>query len=182
MLDAQVLTDIAAAFGPEQKVTAGKWFGKPCLKADGKVFAALWEGGMAFKLTGTAHTKALQVEGARLFDPRGRGHPMKEWVQIPACQSSTWGEFARLAYEYVAHRAQVLKDQVLSDLIQARQMILGAASSLSSAQQDEVFLTLWSVRDMLAHLVGWDYANLEAVRAIREDAKLADTLLVAIGQ
>jgi hypothetical protein len=96
------LDEIAAQFGPELAVTTGKWFGKPCLKAGGKVFVVQWGRDLAFKLTGMAHSEALQVEGAHLFDPRGKGTAMKEWVQIPAAQSSVWSRFARLACEYVS--------------------------------------------------------------------------------
>jgi len=166
MSDSHILAEIAAGFDPEQDVTTGKWFGKPCLKVGGKVLATLWGDGMAFKLTGKAHAEALQVEGARLFDPRGQGHPLKEWVQIPAAQSWTWNRFARLACEYVAGAAQAKKDEIISGLVAARKEILAAVSSLSPAEQDEVFLGEWSVKDLLAHLVGWDYTNLEAVKEI----------------
>jgi hypothetical protein len=43
---------------------------------------------------------------------------------------------------------------------------LEAASSLSTAQQKQVFLGSWTVMDLLAHLAGWDMANVEAVQAI----------------
>lgn len=166
MNDTQVLNRIAAEFGPQQDVATSKWFGMPCLKVDGKVFAALWAGDMAFKLTGEAHAQALQVEGAHLFDPRGKGHPMKEWVQIPAGQSSTWSHFARLACQYVAGAAQAQKDQIISGLVEARRKVLHAASLLSTVQQEEIFLGVWSVKDLLAHLAGWDYTNLQAVQEI----------------
>lgn len=166
MDDPQILSELAAEFSAEQNVTVGKWFGKLCLKVDGKVFAALWRGELAFKLTGEAHSEALQVKGAHLFDPRGQGHPMKAWVQIPAAQSSTWSHFARLACEYVAGAAQAEKDAIIRGLVKARRKILEAASLLSPAVQDEVFLGVWSVKDLLAHLVGWDYTNLKAVKEI----------------
>jgi hypothetical protein len=162
----QILNDIAAELSSGQDVTVGRWFGKPCLQVGGKVFAALWGGDMAFKLTGQAHVEALQVEGAHLFDPRGKGHPMKEWVQIPAAQSSTWSHFARLACEYVAGAAQAKKDEIIRGLVEARIKILDAASLLSPAEQDEVFLGVWSIKDLLAHLAGWDYTNLRAVEEI----------------
>ncbi len=95
------LDEIASEFGPDLGVATGKWFGKPCVKAGDKVFVVLWGKDLASKLTGEAHAQALAVEGAHLFDPRGIGHPMKEWVQVPAAQSSTWSRFAHLAYEYV---------------------------------------------------------------------------------
>jgi len=166
MTDMQELNDIAAQFDPKLDVATGKWFGKPCIKVRGKVFVVLWQGDLAFKLTGKAHSEASQIVGAHLFDPRGKGHPMKEWVQVPAAQSSTWSRFAQLAHGYVAGFAQAKKDQVISDLVEARRKILDAASSLPPAQQDEVFLGIWSVKDLLAHLVGWDFANVEAAQAI----------------
>jgi len=157
---------MSVELGQTRSVAPGKWFGKPCLKVDGKVFAALWQGDMAFKLTGEAHTEALQVEGAHLFDPRGKGHPMKEWVQVPAQHSAIWSHFAELARDYVAGAAQVEKDGIIGGLQAAREKILDAIRSLSPAQQDEVFLGEWSVKDLLAHLVGWDYTNREAVEEI----------------
>ena len=140
MTDAQTLEGIAIQFSPELDVAMGKWFGMPCLKVGGKVFVALWEDDLVFKLTGAAHSEALQLEGVRLFDPRGKGHPLKEWVLVPAAQSSTWGRFAQLACETVATASQAKKDQVISELVEARRRILEVASSLSPAQQDEVFL------------------------------------------
>ena len=106
MTTTQKLDEIAARFDPELDVTTGKWFGKPCLKTGKKVFAALWDGDLVVKLTGEAHAEALRVEGAHLFDPRGKGHPMKEWVQIPVTRSATWNRFAELAHRYVAGVAQ----------------------------------------------------------------------------
>jgi hypothetical protein len=166
MNDTQVLNEIAAEFSPEQDVVAGKWFGNQCLKVGGKVFAALWGGDLAFKLTGEAHSEALQVEGAHLFDPRGQGNPMKAWVQIPAVQSSTWSHLARLACEQVAGAAQAEKDDLIFGLVEARRKIVDAVGLLSPAEQDEVYLGTWSVKDLLAYLVGWDYTNLKAVEEI----------------
>ena len=62
--------------------------------------------------------------------------------------------------------AQAKKDKIIAELVEARGKILDAASSLSPADQDRVFLGVWSVKDLLAHLVGWDFANLEAAQAI----------------
>jgi len=167
----QILNELVAEFSAEQDVTLGKWFGKPCLKVGGKVFAALWGGGMAFKLTGESHAEALQVAGALPFDPRGKGHPMKEWVQIPTAQSPAWSHFARLACEYVAGAAQAEKDGIINGLERVRRKILDTASLLSPLEQEKVFLGAWSIKDLLAHLAGWDYTNLDAVRKIRAGEK-----------
>ena len=166
MIDGDMLNEIAAQFTPERQVTSGKWFGKPCLKVHGMVFAALWQDDMAFRLAGEAHERALDIEGAHLFDPRGGGHPMKEWVQIPVSRSSTWKWFAQLACEYVAGAGQVKKDEIISGLAEVRRKILDVASSLPADRQGEVFLGAWSTREVLAHLAGWDITNLEAVKEI----------------
>lgn len=166
MTDTQKLEEIAAQFAPEQNVTIGKWFGKPCLKTENKVFVTLWEGDLAFKLMGNPHSEALQIEGAHLFDPRGKGHPMKKWVQIPVAQSSVWSQFAGSAYECVTKAAELQKNEIISKLIETRQEILNTASALSSKEQNEVFLGIWSAKDLLAHLVGWDFTNLEAAKQI----------------
>jgi hypothetical protein len=59
------------------------------------------------------------------------------------------------------------KQQLLADLIAARLELVTTAMTLRREQQDTPFLGTWSAHDIVAHLVGWDYANLEAVDAIR---------------
>lgn len=66
-------------------------------------------------------------------------------------------------------KSQVLrKDQILSNLFETRQSILTEASELSETEQDQVFLGIWSVKDLLAHLIGWDETNLLATKSILE--------------
>jgi hypothetical protein len=67
----------------------------------------------------------------------------------------------------MATKSQVLrKEQVLSNLIEARQRILAEVSKLSEPEQDQVFLGIWSTKDLLAHLMGWDKANLDAAKSV----------------
>jgi hypothetical protein len=81
---------------------SGKMFGMPCLKnTNGKAYAGLFEDSMVFKLGGPSHAEALTLTGTRLFDPSGRGRPMKEWVVVPVEHASRWLEFARKACAYV---------------------------------------------------------------------------------
>ena len=64
-------------------------------------------------------------------------------------------------------RSQILrKERVLADLIQTRHTILAEAASLSGEQHNQVFLGIWSIKDLLAHLIGWDLTNLHAVRSV----------------
>jgi hypothetical protein len=79
----------------------GKMFGMPCVTVNGKTFAGLHKGDMTFKLSPEPRARALEIEGATLFDP-GMGRPMKEWVSVPASQSGHWRELAEEAYSYVA--------------------------------------------------------------------------------
>lgn len=65
-------------------------------------------------------------------------------------------------------QAQTVKEQIISGLADTRNRILNVASELSPVEQDQVFLGIWSVKDLLAHLVGWDHANLEAAGAVLE--------------
>lgn len=76
-------------------------FGKPCFKMNGKAFISLFENEMVFKLTGEAHTSALSLPGARLFDPSGKGRAMKEWVQVPYTHKAKWKTLAESAAAYM---------------------------------------------------------------------------------
>ena len=58
------------------------------------------------------------------------------------------------------------KEGLLSGLIEVRQKILQEVIPISDEERDQPFLGIWSIKDMLAHLAGWDYANLEGVRAV----------------
>jgi hypothetical protein len=60
------------------------------------------------------------------------------------------------------------KEQILSKWLQTRQSILAEAPRLSEKQQDEVFLGIWSIKDLLAHLTGWDRTNLDAIQSVLE--------------
>lgn len=91
---------VASEVEAEPGVTRGAWFGMPCLKSNGKVFAGYdaQNGAMVFKLRGDAHTRALSLHGAHLFDPSGRGRPMKEWVELPHEHASLWLDICREAH------------------------------------------------------------------------------------
>jgi len=64
-------------------------------------------------------------------------------------------------------KPETRKSEILSGLIETRTAIINEASQLSPAAQDMVFLGVWSVRDLLAHLVGWDFTNLAAAKDIQ---------------
>ncbi|MFG2606562.1 hypothetical protein ACGFT2_23855 [Streptomyces sp. NPDC048514] len=80
-------------------VTAGAMFGKRALKAHGKAFACLKDDRLAFRLgDGTpAHTRALALPGAELFDPSGKHRPFKDWVAVPRTHADQWPHLAETA-------------------------------------------------------------------------------------
>ncbi|SHN47055.1 TfoX/Sxy family protein [Cryptosporangium aurantiacum] len=99
--------DIVDELAPEGVHTA-KLFGSRALKLDSKVFAVVHSDDMVFRLgAGTrAHTDALGLAGAELFDPSGKQRPLKDWVAVPADHSGQWSLFAEAA---LAHLRQELR-------------------------------------------------------------------------
>lgn len=77
-------------------------FGKLCLKIHGKAFVSQHQETIAFKLVGKHHPKAISLKGATLWDPSGKGRPMKEWVALPASEAKQFNAFASAALTYVA--------------------------------------------------------------------------------
>lgn len=65
--------------------------------------------------------------------------------------------------------AQENKQQLLGEVVAAREEVIRLATAWPPDRQDEVFLGTWSVRDLLAHLIGWDSANLRAMHDILAD-------------
>lgn len=65
------------------------------------------------------------------------------------------------------HQAAFRNQQLLVDLIQARGEVIDVALALPPVAQDIPFLGIWSAHDIMAHLIGWDHAYVEAIEAIR---------------
>ena len=59
-----------------------------------------------------------------------------------------------------------IKREILYKLLEIRTVILQAASEFSPTAQNTVFLGVWTIKDLLAHLIGWDFTNLAAVNDI----------------
>jgi len=66
-----------------ENAVQSQMFGKPCYKINGKAFVCFFQNEMVFKLSGIAHSEALALSVSKLFDPSGKGRPMKECVQVP---------------------------------------------------------------------------------------------------
>jgi len=81
----------------ERDVVRASMFGMPGMKRrGGKAFCGLYGEDMIFKLEGEAHSQALSLEGAHLFEPMA-GRPMKAWIQVPPEHESQYGDLARAA-------------------------------------------------------------------------------------
>ncbi len=99
MADREPLIRLQEQLGAHQ-VSVSAMFGKPALKdGNGKAFACLLDGAVAFRLgrDTTAHAAALGLTGAHLFDPSGKDRPMKDWVSVPPAHAARWPELAESA-------------------------------------------------------------------------------------
>jgi hypothetical protein len=85
----------------QEGVTAGQMFGKACLKVNGKAFVAQHAETLVFKLDREPHGKAMSLPGAMLWDPSGKGRPMKEWVALSADHGKHFLALAKAALKYV---------------------------------------------------------------------------------
>jgi hypothetical protein len=56
---------------------------------------------------------------------------------------------------------------LVEELIAVRAGILEATSEIPPEQSDTPFVGHWTIKDLLAHLAGWDYANVKAVADLR---------------
>ena len=58
------------------------------------------------------------------------------------------------------------KREIIDELVQARHGLVDAIVVLPPERVDEIFIGEWTVKDLVAHLVGWDLTNLAAIREI----------------
>ncbi len=85
-------------------VLPGAMFGARSLTLDGTAFACLKNDHLAVKLgAGTAaQAAALELNGASLFDPSGKGRPFREWVAVPVTEADEWGRLAAAGLDALA--------------------------------------------------------------------------------
>ena len=80
---------------------SGQMFGKKCIKIKGKAGVALFNESLVFKLPEETHCVAIALNDSQLWDPSGKGRPMKEWVQVTLEHTAKFEEFAKAAADYV---------------------------------------------------------------------------------
>lgn len=61
------------------------------------------------------------------------------------------------------------KDKLLEDLGRVRSELLVEVSTLTPEKRAEVFLGTWNTQDLIAHLIGWDFTNIQAARDVLAD-------------
>lgn len=54
-------------------------------------------------------------------------------------------------------------EKLVTALRDVRDQILDSSSMVTAERRDEVFLGTWDLKDLLAHLIGWDYTNVAAI-------------------
>lgn len=86
-------------------VVAGRMFGAEALLLNGKAIVCAKREMVGFKLGEgtTAHTSALALPGAELFDPSGKHRPFRDWVAIPLTMPNAASELLRKA---IAHAVE----------------------------------------------------------------------------
>jgi hypothetical protein len=58
------------------------------------------------------------------------------------------------------------KRELLSGFVEVRRNLLTFSEQIPLDEHDQIFLGIWSIKDLLAHIIGWDHSNLEAVQAV----------------
>jgi hypothetical protein len=61
------------------------------------------------------------------------------------------------------------KESLLSGLVDVRERILKESTRFSPEMMEVQFVGIWTIRDLLAHLSGWDITNLQAAQEIMDE-------------
>lgn len=85
---------------------------------------------------------------------------------VKAYKNTPHKENVVLLQEIMNTKGQAKKEWLISEMQRVRSELLTEVAALSRRERDTVFLGIWSVRDLLAHLAGWDFANLDAAKSI----------------
>jgi hypothetical protein len=64
------------------------------------------------------------------------------------------------------HSISEKRHHLILDLASVRQDLLQTVSAVPLERLDTHFLGEWSVKDLIAHLIGWDHTNLRAIQEI----------------
>jgi hypothetical protein len=56
---------------------------------------------------------------------------------------------------------------LIDSFVQVREVLLLAADSVAPARRETPFVGHWNLMDLLAHLIGWDYTNMNAIEEFK---------------
>ena len=65
--------------------------------------------------------------------------------------------------------AEERKQHVLTELVDARTHLLDRATSVAPERREIRFLGSWTLTDLIAHLIGWDFTNIQAMHDLLAD-------------
>ena len=91
-----VVHDLNTRYGQSHTIERDKRFGKPCLTADGHLFAILDEG-LALKLPEDERRQALMLPGVHAWQPGDPRDTIRQWVVLPSTQADEWADLAAVA-------------------------------------------------------------------------------------
>lgn len=86
-----------------EDVSISQLFGKPSLKNKDTHFVCGFLDCLVVKIGREAIAEKMgEYEGAVLFDPSGKGRPMKDWLQVPRKYEGHWWALTKQALEWVS--------------------------------------------------------------------------------
>jgi hypothetical protein len=107
MAENKTYAAIVQALLADPRVVEARMFGMPTLKVGGKVFAGLWEQQLVVKIGAPRVQELLKAKTSKVFDPSGRGRPMKDWIAIKepaAAAKKKWLALAQEAQAFVEQK------------------------------------------------------------------------------
>lgn len=58
------------------------------------------------------------------------------------------------------------RQSLIGQFVDIRSQLVRAAAEIPAEKRDVAFVGTWDIKDLLAHLIGWDYTNIHTVRDI----------------
>jgi hypothetical protein len=97
--------DVLEELCVDPRVEPAKMFGHRAAKLGKKMFAFEFHGSIVVKLGAERAAAMVAAEQAELFDPSGKGHPMRAWAVVPEADGGdpvrAWVELAEEAKDVV---------------------------------------------------------------------------------
>lgn len=92
-----------AALPRDPRITVIRMFGGLAALYNGHIFAGLFARSIIARLPPEAHAEAMALDGASLFDPMGKGRPMRDTVLFPEEVMDDDGDLRRWLARALSH-------------------------------------------------------------------------------